>query len=773
LSEAAFQNVLLAGRIHRAAEDELRSKRVSTHLSAVEQTELKLSGLTSPRSSDPTGKESSLQKTEAKKSESLIVETGGELLIPVVLDQCSLPNTPDPTQSPVFESPVLGFKQHVPQATDPETATPKPKEPTEPTTPQSNPVPVAHERNSSLGRIAKEAKEVLGQRLSLRSRRKNSRTNSGMESPVWKLEDIPRRRSAIIDLPPATLAEVSPPPTTSPEVSAEVPSPPVSPPQFQLRKGSGSEVSSPVSLNFDGKNTPPTTVATNSLPSMSPPVPTRHPDHHSPKQSVTVPFQSPQREEVVPAVPDPEVLDPEVPVEEAPSRRSSVSSDIKFKASHNSISPQLPSLQASGSMNFEDELSKVWLQHELPKPTTNHSHTPSASSTNGQRHRRGSSVDQKLPSRQLSKSKTFTPPEEETSIPQGKLRKSTQQIVELELKVQEDEAEVLAAEDRLESAREAFMGVETEREMTLKELKVLLKHRYALQNNKSLRTEETCERILRDFEDSLEKLKDQMRQQITEYTAVKTGLVEETTKLRALRDNYLEEATQLNRKNDELADLNNDIQRNMDRAPAHQKSSSGFSIFKSSSGGYHRGHAQSPTAVSISSVQSTVFKNDLAHPMYFEPQMSGDTPVTDSPNSRISDSTVIMDEPKKAVVTRVIEPNDIPAPKKFNWKMNTSQFKKNAVKGLKSVWSGDTNVLVSSPITISAPQLITPSSSLNSGLNISLSSSVGSDFSDLYKSHSFHPKTFKRWHKCLQCNEKLSGTELRCTGTTLTDLLTL
>jgi hypothetical protein len=62
------------------------------------------------------------------------------------------------------------------------------------------------------------------------------------------------------------------------------------------------------------------------------------------------------------------------------------------------------------------------------------------------------------------------------------------------------------------------------------------------------------------------------------------------------------------------------------------------------------------------------------------------------------------------------------------------------------------------------------SSSQGNGLNILLpqpspASTFDSYQSEYYKSHSFHPKAFKRWQKCAYCADKLSGTEVRCTGT--------
>ena len=358
--------------------------------------------------------------------------------------------------------------------------------------------------------------------------------------------------------------------------------------------------------------------------------------------------------------------------------------------------------------------------------------------------------------------------EEENAELRRQLRQSVNQLVELEVKIQEEEKLM----DRLEGAREALVAVETEREMALKELRVLLKHQQILENAPSKKpVQDVIDKILDDFEDALEKLKEHMREQIREYTAVRTNLVEETARLRQLRDHYLEEAAHLNQKNGELSDLNNDIQRNMERG-SKGDGKTGFGIFKA-----HK--RDSPNHQSVSSVQSIVFKGDVSHPMYFESTKSSNvTPTAESPVSRASDNTIIPDDPTQVVVTRA-ETEPAPPPKKINyWKKNTAALKKNAVKGFKSVWSGDTNVLISSPQSISAPQLISSSSQSN-GLNILLPNSTGlspspsstfdSPYGEAYKSHSFHPKAFKRWQRCGYCGEKLSGTELRCNGITSLD----
>jgi hypothetical protein len=807
----------MVGRVNGAAEDELRSKRFSRNVSAMLETELKLNGFS-------TDNDETILKQQSAPTSPIDEHEG--VYIPVVLDKSSLPNTPDPTQlDNIIESPVLGYLAQSPP-TNPQIqkliATEQIKTPPRQETTPPSPV----ERKSSISAMAK-ATEAIGRKMSLRSRRKNSKTQNVIVSQEWKLEDIPRRKNSItgkpaelVPAPRSAIPDFPIPPSTTPlEVKSAGPtvpernhtsdksnSPPISPTQFMMRNDSVSEVSTaltPTSMTFDGKNTPPVLPNT-----ASPPIPPRNPHHHSPKPSMTLPRHSPKRSFSEPksksSSSTTETSNTQVPHHSSnpsashfsmSSSRPSTSESKdppktpEFQPTYLGISPQLPSIPSPGLLSFEDEMSQMWLRHDRKgSQSSSHKRGPSSSSQTGMfskvlRHARSTSGDQKLGihSRQSSKGHSrntsqvggfaatiLAEAEEEKAALRLQLRKSANQIVELEMKIQDGEKDDVV--DKLEGSRDALAGVETEREIALMELKVLLKHRYELEESANfLGVRESCDTILKDFETSLTKLKDGIREQVKEYTSLRTQLVEETGRLRSLRDNYLEEAQQLNKKNDELADLNNDIQRNMDRAPTHTKAlsegRSGFSLFK------HK--KDSPTAASISSVQSILFKNDLAHPMYFESKKSTEGPINDSPMSKVSDSTIIPDDStmSKAVVTRVSDQDSMdlpPPPKKVNyWRKNTAK----AVKSFKSVWSGETTILVSSPgTTISSPQLIS-SSSQNGGLNILLPYSQLSPASpydnhqgEIYKTHSFHPKAFKRWQKCGFCGEKLSGTEVRCVG---------
>ena len=744
-----------------------------------------------------------------------------EAYIPVVLDKSSLPNSPDPTQiQNILESPVLGYHAQSPPITNPQIKKLIAREPLTSPTRQETLPPATLQRKASISAIAKEATEAIGRKMSLRSRRKNSQT--GKE---WKLEDIPKRKTSNASMegpitapPRSAIPDFPVPPTTTPLRSAPAAetsrtavhsaSPPASPVQFMMRNDSVSEVSTamtPTSMTFDSKNT--STTAPLNIGSASPPVPTRHP-HHSPRPSASLP---PER---VPPMESPPVQKTSHKnkvsasfISFGSSRPSTAGSDQATKTPQYTISPtqddspQLPTIPSAGFLSLEDEMSQMWLQHDRNRNQSSPAHKRNGSLssqsgilskvTSSIRHNRQNSQDQRpgshsrQASRGASHSRTASQPgglaasfladaEEEKTALRRQLRKSAHQIVELELKLHDDDVEKV--DDRLEGTKDALAGIETEREIALKELKVLLKHRYALQDSTTTATgvRETCEDMIKDFELSLEKLKDSMRDQIREYTAVRAQLVEETGRLRTLRDNYLEEAQHLNQKNDELADLNNDIQRNMDRTPSHSKSTSdtrpgGFSLFSK-----HR--KDSPTHASISSVQSIV------HPMFFESKRSMDGyGLPESPVSRASESTVTADTESTittAIPTRVSDQDSVdlpPPPKKMNyWRKNTAALTGKAVKGFKSVWSGDTTTVTVTPApgtTISSPQLVS-SSSQGNGLNILLpqmspAQTFDSYQSEYYKSHSFHPKAFKRWQKCGFCGEKLSGTEVRCVGTTL------
>jgi hypothetical protein len=532
----------MAGRVNGSAEDDLRSKRFSRNMAAMAETELRLNGVSSPRSIST--------RRESSKEPADVQDEVDAVYIPVVLDKSSLPNSPDP-QSQVFESPVLGFSaQQQPVLPNPKIQKLISNEPTKPPAGQET-QPSGVERKVSLSTKAKEATEAITRRMSLRSRRKNSKTNNSLDSTEWKLEDIPRRKNPSGQMEPLDSATLRPsiksavpdfpaPPTNTPRIEEETKStpsgdpksdrsasPPISPTHFTMRNDSVSEVSTvmtPTSV-FDG-NTAPLNIAPKEAPA-SPPVPVRHPNN-SPKRSMTAPTHSPKA-----SISDPEptrksslsyksptFLDnaptpastPRISVHS--SRPSTAVSEVAateppptplYSSPLFDISPVLPSLPSPGVLSFEDEMTQMWLKHDRKgsrgsQSSVGHKRGPSSSSQNGYfskvsnsiRHTRGPSADQiTTHSRQSSKGhlrqgsmSSVAEVDEEKAALRRQLRKSANQIVELEMKLQEDEHEkVEVVESKLEGSRDALAYIETEREVALTELKVLLKHKYAAENS--------------------------------------------------------------------------------------------------------------------------------------------------------------------------------------------------------------------------------------------------------------------------------------------------
>ena len=161
------------------------------------------------------------------KAESLATDLEADVqtaYIPVVLDKSSLPNSPDPTQlQNILESPVLGYHAQSPPIANPQIQKLIASEPLKSPIRQESLPPPNLQRKTSISKMAKEATEAIGRKMSLRSRRKNSQT--GKE---WKLEDIPKRKTSnasmdgvSVSAPPrSAIPDFPAPPTTTPLRSA-------------------------------------------------------------------------------------------------------------------------------------------------------------------------------------------------------------------------------------------------------------------------------------------------------------------------------------------------------------------------------------------------------------------------------------------------------------------------------------------------------------------------------------------------------------------------
>src|SRR5271169_3234718 len=100
----------MAGRPNGAAEDEIRLKRFSRNMAAVMEAELKLNGLSKERNIKSQREHKQVPRTSTEE----VVEVGDIS----ILDNSSLPNSPDPTR--LDYSPVLGLQPQSPLLTNPQ-----------------------------------------------------------------------------------------------------------------------------------------------------------------------------------------------------------------------------------------------------------------------------------------------------------------------------------------------------------------------------------------------------------------------------------------------------------------------------------------------------------------------------------------------------------------------------------------------------------------------------------------------------------------------------
>ena len=614
-------------------------------------------------------------------------------------DSSSLPNSPDLGRRGAKESLDQGENEPSPANHTNRTAF----------TEQIKP-PVRHQTTPLvLPSMAHEDTERPTRKLSLRARRKNSKGHSTSSSQEWKLQDIPQRKNSItrdrqesITVPDSDMFYHHP--KQAPDADEKY-----SMPESYSRSPESAATTSALTTRI--QHSPQSSIAASrrsltepintSLNSIVKSVTSGHKSNHTSNPSASYFSINSSR----------------------PSTASSQESEEESatKRAYLEIAAQLPSIPSPGLHAFEDELRPLF-----------------------PRENRKDSIRMK----EL----------EELAREENPFAKTVRDSV---TGINDSGPEDGSAQSReFERDNEDLVELEKEKQVALKELKILLKHRYALEEPSNvLGVRETFDGILQEFEASLAQMKEDMRLRIKEYTTEQKRLMGEISRIRSEKYNLLEDSEEFKNR-DELLDIGSDTQRNVDRA-SHTKALSEGAVGVNLS----KYNKKSPTAASISSV---LFQDDITHPMSFESDKPVISPVIATPVLNISENTI---HPEAAignvVVTYVTDQKNedlVPVPKKVNyWPLNTAK----AVKSLKNVWSKETTLAPGH--FISSPRLVSSSShgSLTATSTPQPSPRPSYDLQqEAYKSHSFQAKTFKRWQKCGYCGEKLSGTELRCSGDT-------
>lgn len=152
----------------------------------------------------------------------------------------------------------------------------------------------------------------------------------------------------------------------------------------------------------------------------------------------------------------------------------------------------------------------------------------------------------------------------------AQLKRAQLRIAELESEVNrlEDKVnsshEIKAANNELREKRTTMVVLDTQREMVVRELEAMTVHlAKAKDNNHPLDLNSLKSDILRDFAESLQKLKDQMSAQIEDLMHKRNQLTEEIGNLIQMKDKGFQEYESLSNKNAQLLEMNNQILHNI------------------------------------------------------------------------------------------------------------------------------------------------------------------------------------------------------------------
>ena len=254
-----------------------------------------------------------------------------------------------------------------------------------------------------------------------------------------------------------------------------------------------------------------------------------------------------------------------------------------------------------------------------------------------------------------------------------KMTEMEQKIVELEAAV-EAKTSIKQMNTELREKRSTMVVLDTQKEIVVRELEVLTEHiATAKRSGEPLDVGNLSNAVLREFAESLQKLKDSFAPQIEELTQRRNDLNEELLNLTQLKENSFQEFENLSLKNAQLADLNNQLVhqvqelRKANTGPTleiGQPPTNGLGIYA---------HSQSSRSNSGMDVRDS-------RPSFTDSVMTGSTAVQENE----VEPAAYLTAPQVVNIRKA-------QPKKFNWKKGGHNVAKGVTKGLKGAFSSDGN----------------------------------------------------------------------------------
>lgn len=254
-----------------------------------------------------------------------------------------------------------------------------------------------------------------------------------------------------------------------------------------------------------------------------------------------------------------------------------------------------------------------------------------------------------------------------------KMTEMDQRIVELEAAV-EAKTSIKQMNTELREKRSTMVVLDTQKEIVVRELEVLTEHiAAAKRSGDPLDVGNLSNEVLREFAESLQKLKDSFAPQIEELTQRRNDLSEEISNLTQLKENSFQEFEQLSLKNAQLADLNNQL---VHQVQELQKAKTGLApeVVRPPANGLGI-YTQNQNSRSNSGMDVRD-----SRPSFTESTMTGSTVVQEN---EVEPATYLT-APQVVNIRKA-------QPKKFNWKKGGHNVAKGVTKGLKGAFSSDGN----------------------------------------------------------------------------------
>ncbi|KAL5361782.1 hypothetical protein BJX96DRAFT_152798 [Aspergillus floccosus] len=264
-------------------------------------------------------------------------------------------------------------------------------------------------------------------------------------------------------------------------------------------------------------------------------------------------------------------------------------------------------------------------------------------------------------------------PEEATWL-RNELRKERQRVMDRDQKIAEMEAAMNAAVDvkqvntELNEKRSTMVVLDAKKEIVMRELSVLTDHLEAEKRGGggTLDLGKLTNQVLRDFVESIQKLKDSFTPQIEELVQKRNDAAEELANLNRMKDKSFQEFEQLSSKNAQLAELNNQLVHQIQELykannTEGTRGPNGLGIYS---------HGKEKSLSSIDALKAA--NNDLT------------TSVSTANMSEEAEPATIVPGPQVVSIRKG-------QPRKFNWKKGGQNVAKGVTKGLKGAFGSSEN----------------------------------------------------------------------------------